>query len=53
MFSYLAQWYFVYLSAGLFWCSCTSSKQHGHVQCVHGEFLQSVEDSRSQMRALT
>lgn len=45
--------YFIYLSTGLFWSSCTGTKQHGHVQCVHSEFLQSVEDSRSQVGVLT
>ncbi len=50
---YFASWYLVYLSTSLFRCSCAGSKQHGHVQRVHGEFLQSVEDSRSQVGALT
>lgn len=43
----------IHLSTGLFWCSCTSSKQHGHIHCVHSELLQSMEYSRSQVGALT
>ena len=45
--------YLIYLSTGLFWCCCTGSKQHGYVQGVHCEFLQSVKDSRTQVGALT
>lgn len=33
---------FCHLSTRLFRSRCTGSKQHSHVQGVHGEFLQSV-----------
>jgi len=43
----------VYLSTRLLRGSRAGSEQHGHVQRVHAELLQSVEDGRRQVGALT
>lgn len=43
----------IHLSTGFFRSTCTGSKKHSHVQSVHSELFQSVQNSRGQVGALT
>ncbi len=42
----------VHLCTGLFWGGWTDPIQHSNVECINGELLQGVENSRSQVWGL-